>query len=143
MTGSLTTYARNRAVNAGVGNQEAATSAMYIALATALPTGPGTAALSSFVAHEVFTAGSAGYGRQAITWNSASGGTVTNSGTLLFGPFTSDPANVPYIFECDTSTGSTGNTIAYWTLGTALDAASGDYIQFSPGDITMAVDACP
>lgn len=140
MTGAFTVYALNRAVNVGVGNQEAADDAMYIALATALPTGPGTAALASFTAHEISTSG---YSRQAITWASASGGTIANSGTLLFGAFSADPPNVPYIFECDTSLGSTGNVMAYWTLGTALDGSSGDFIQFSPGDIKMAVDACP
>jgi len=139
MTGQLTTYGRNRAVNAGVGNSESAIATQYLALATALPTGPGTASLASFNAHEITTGG---YSRQAITWASASGGTIANSGTVLFGAFSADPPNVPYCWETDTSTGTTGNVIAFWTLGTALDAASGDYIQFSPGDVTMAVDAC-
>lgn len=140
MTGQLTLYGRNRAINAGVGNQEAATSAMYLALATALPTGPGTAALSSFQAHEISTSG---YDRQAITWNSASGGTITNSGTILFGQFTADPPSVQYAFECDTSSGSVGDTIAYWTLDEAVDANNGDYIQISPTDLKIAVDTCP
>jgi len=140
MSGQLTTYGRNRAINAGVGNQEAAISNMYIALATALPTGPGTATLASFNAHEITTGG---YSRQEVTWDSASGGTIVNDGTVLFGAFSADPPNVPYIFECDTSTGTSGSVIAYWTLDDALDAGNGDYIQFSPGDITMAVDTCP
>ncbi len=140
MTGQLTTFGRNRAVNAGVGNSEAATSSMHMALATALPTGPGTATLASFAAHEITTSG---YSRQPVTWAAASGGTIANSGTVLFGQFTADPPNVGYCWECDTSIGTTGDVIAYWTLGTALDAANGDYIQFSPGDISMAVDACP
>ena len=139
MTGQLTTRGRNRAINAGIGNSESAESAMYLALATALPTGPGTASLASFSAHEITTDG---YSRQAVTWGAASGGTISSAGTVLFGVFNADPPNVPYMWECDTSVGTTGNVIAYWTLGTALDAAGGDYIQFSPGDIVMAVDAC-
>ena len=139
MTGQLTTYARNRAVNAGVGNSESAIATQYLALATALPTGPGTATLASFNAHEITTGG---YSRQAITWASPSGGTIAHSGTVLFGAFSADPPSVAYIWECDTSTGTTGNVIAYWTLDDPLDAASVDYIQFSPGEIEMAVDAC-
>ena len=139
MTGELTTFGRNRAVNAGIGNAESATATKYIALATALPTGPGTATLASFGANEITAAG---YSRQAVTWGAASGGTVAIAGTLLYGPFTADPPTVANIFECDTSIGTGGNVIAYWTLGTALDANSGDFIQFSPNDVTIAVDAC-
>lgn len=139
MTGQLTTFGRNRAINAGIGNAESAASAMYLALSTALPAGPGTATLASFVALEVTTSG---YARQAITWSGASGGTISNAGTVLFGAFGADPPNIPYLFECDTSIGSFGDVLAYWTLGTALDAADGDYIQFAPGDVIMAVDAC-
>ena len=139
MTGQLTTYARNRAINAGIGNAESAIATKYLALATALPTGPGTATLASFNAHEITTGG---YSRQTITWASASGGTIANSGTVLFGAFGADPPSVGYCWEADTSLGTTGNVIAYWTLDDPLDAASGDYIQFSPGDVTMAVDAC-
>jgi len=140
MTGQLTQYGRNRAINAGVGNQEAATSAMYLALATALPATPQTATLAAFGSVEITTGG---YDRQAITWNSASGGTITNSGTVLFGQFSADPPSVEYIFECDTSSGSTGNVMAYWTLDEAVDAGNGDYIQFAPDDISLAVDTCP
>jgi len=132
MTGQITLYGRNRAVNAGIGNEESARPNLYLAMATALPTGPGTATLASFNAHEITTGG---YSRQTITWNSASGGTVDNAGTVLFGQFTADPPSLQYIFECDTATGTTGNVLAYWTLDDALNAANGDYIQFSPGDI--------
>ena len=139
MTGQLTTLARNRAINAGIGNAESAVATKYLALATALPTGPGTATLASFAAHEISTSG---YSRQEVTWGGVSGGTVYNSGTVLYGVFTADPPNVTHCWETDTSIGTSGNVLAYWTLGTALDAASGDYIQFSPNDISMAVDAC-
>jgi len=140
MSGQLTTYGRNRAINAGVGNQEAATSAMYLALATALPASPQTATLAAFGSAEITTGG---YDRQAVTWNSASGGTITNSGTVLFGDFTADPPSVDYIFECDTSSGTTGNVMAYWTLDESVDAGNGDYIQISPDDLKLAVDTCP
>lgn len=140
MTGQLTQYSRNRAVNAGIGNAESAVATKYLAMATALPTGPGTASLASFAAHEISTSG---YSRQSIGWASASGGTIANSGTVLYGQFTADPPSIAYVWQCDTSIGTTGNVLAYWTLDSPLDANSGDYIQFSPGDITIAVDACP
>jgi hypothetical protein len=140
MTGQLTTTGRNRAINAGIGNSESAVATKYLALATALPTGPGTATLASFAAHELTTGG---YSRQEITFaSSPSGGTIAHSGTVLFGAFSADPPEVAYCWQCDTSTGTTGSVIAYWTLDTPLDAASGDFIQFSPGEIKMAVDAC-
>ena len=140
MTGQLTTYGRNRAINAGVGNAEAATSAMYLALATALPASPQTATLGDFDDHEITTGG---YDRQAVTWASASGGSIANDGTILFGQFSADPPSVQYAFECDTSSGSTGNVMAYWTLDEAVDANNGDFIQISPTDLVLAIDTCP
>ena len=139
MTGQLTLYGRQRAINAGIGNSESAIATKYLAMATALPTGPGTATLASFNAHEITTSG---YSRQEITFSTPTGGTVSNAGTVLYGSFSADPPSLQYIWECDTSTGTTGNVVAYWTLDDPLDAASGDFIQFSPGDIKMAVDAC-
>jgi hypothetical protein len=139
MSGELTQFGANRAVVAGVGKAQAATSAMYVALATALPAGPDTATLASFVANEITTGG---YSRQVVDWTSPTGdpSKVANDDIILFGEFSADPPEVGYAFLTDTSIGDLGNVMAYWTLDTPRDAATGDYIRFASGELTMSVD---
>lgn len=140
MTGQLTQFSHNRAVSAGVGSQIAATSAIYLALATALPLTPNTATLGDFAANELTTDG---YSRQAVTWGAASAGVIANSGNITFGPFTADPPNVTHAFLTDTSIGTTGNVMAYWEWTTARDVDNGDSLVVGSGDLTMSVGACP
>jgi hypothetical protein len=139
MSGELTQFGANRAVVAGVGKAVSATAAMYVALATALPAGPDTATLASFVANEITTGG---YSRQVVGWGSPSGdpSEVANDDIILFGAFSGNPPEVGYAFLTDTSIGDSGNVMAYWTLDTARDAAIGDYIRFATGELTMSVD---
>jgi hypothetical protein len=112
---------------------------MYIALATALPTSPDTASLADFAANELTTGG---YSRQAVTWSSPSGdpSQISNSAAIEFGPFTADPPQVTHCFLCDTSTGTSGNVLAYWTLDTPRDASTNDYLRFAAGALTISVD---
>lgn len=135
----LTQYGANRAVQAGVGQAVSATSGMYIALGTALPSSPDTASLADFAAHEITTGG---YSRQAVSWTSPSGdpSEIENDAAIEFGPFTADPPAVQYAFLTDTSSGTTGNVMAYWTLDAAVDAASGDTLRFAAGDLKISVD---
>jgi hypothetical protein len=140
MTGQLTQFGANRAVAAGVGNQIAATSAIYLALATALPATPGTATLAAFAAEEITTGG---YSRQAVTWGTVTAGTIPSSGNIIFGPFSADPPNVTHAFLTDTSIGTTGNVMAYWQWTVARDVESGDSLVVGSGDLTMNVGACP
>jgi len=140
MGGTITVFGRNRAIDAALGDAVSAASAMYLALSTALPASPESATLANFNTHEITTSG---YSRQAVTWNAPSGGTVTNAGTVDFGAFSADPPEVSHVFECDTSTGTSGNVIAFWSLDTARDAGDGDIIRISPTDLSMSVDSCP
>lgn len=140
MPGELTQAGANRAARAGVGQTVTAASGMYVALATALPGTPDTATLADYVtAGEVDTAG---YARQAVTWDAPAGdpSQVVNTLPLTFGAFEADPPNVVYCWLCDTSTGPNGTVLAYWTLEAARNGDSGDQLQFAAGDLRLAVD---
>lgn len=140
MSGELTQAGANRAVKAGVGQTVTAASGMYVALGTALPGTPDTATLADYVtAGEVTTAG---YSRQAVTWDAPTGdpSQVVNTLAVTFGAFEADPPSVGYCWLCDTSTGPSGTVLAYWTLEAARDGASGDQLQFAAGELRLAVD---
>jgi hypothetical protein len=139
MSGQLTQFGANRAAKAGVGDTVTATSGMYIALATAEPAGPDTATLADFAADEIDTAG---YQRQAVTWDAPSGdpSNVQNSALLEFGPFSADPPEVGYVFLCDTSIGTSGNVMAYWTVDVPRDAGIADTLRIAAGDLDLSVD---
>jgi len=136
MSGQLTQFGANRAVQAGVGETVTATAAMYLALITALPAGPDTATLADFSANELATAG---YSRQEVGWSSPAGdpSAIANDAEIVFGPFTADPASVQYLFLADTSIGTSGNVMAYWTADAPQDAGDGDSIRIAAGDLTI------
>ncbi len=136
MAGKLTQHGHMRAVCAGVGGAINAAAAVYLALATAEPAGPGTATLAVFSANELTTSG---YARQQVTWGApGTAGTINNTEPLTFG-FDADPPTVTHCFICDTSTGASGTVLAYWTLATALDATASDEIRFAATDLEMVV----
>ena len=139
MSGQLTQFGANRAVQAGVGKSQAATAAMYIALATAEAATPDVATLANFAANEITTAG---YSRQAVTWGSPSGdpSEIANDALIEFGPFTANPPEVTHCFLCDTSIGTSGNVMAYWELTTPRNAGDGDKLWFPIGDLKISVD---
>ena len=139
MSGKLTQYGANRAVQAGVGQGVTATAAMYFALITALPAGPKTASLSSYAANEITTAG---YSRQEVTWGAPSGdpSEIPNAAEIVFGPFSADPPSVQYAFLTDTSIGTSGNVMAYWEGDAAQDGGTGDSIRIAAGDLAISVD---
>jgi len=139
MSGQLTQFGANRAVQAGVGENVTAASGMYMALSTAEPSGPDTASLAAYGSVEVSTAG---YERQAVTWDSPAGdpSEIANDVQMDFGPFEADPPEVTNCFLTDTSTGTSGNVLAYWELTTARDASDADTIYFAIGDLTISVD---
>lgn len=139
MSGELTQAGANRAARAGVGQAVSAAAGMYMALATALPSGPDTATLAAWGSVEVSTSG---YGRQAVIWDAPSGdpSEVQSAGDITFGPFTADPPSIGYAFLCDTSIGTSGDCLAFWTLEVARDAENGDSLRFSAGEIRLSVD---
>ena len=142
MSGQLTQFGANRGVVAGVGKAVTAASRMYLALATALPASPNTATLTQFDDTELTTAG---YERQAVTWGDPSGepSEVANDSEVVFGPFEADPPEVSTIFLTDTSIGSSGNVMAYWSVDVNRDAGNADSLRIAIGDLTLSVGACP
>lgn len=136
MAGNMTQHGHIRAVTAGVGGAINAAASTYLALATAECAGPSTATLAVFAANELTTTG---YSRQAVSWGApGTAGTITNVGAITFA-FDDDPPEVTHCFVCDTSTGTSGTVLAYWTLATALDATASDEIQFASADLEMVV----
>jgi hypothetical protein len=65
---------------------------------------------------------------------------VSNGSTITFGPFTADPPSVSHCFITDAASGTTGNVLAYGTLGTARNVDNGESIEFFAGDLTVSVD---
>lgn len=136
MAGNLTQHGHVRAVTAGVGGAVNAAPAVYLCLATAQPATPGTATLAVFAGNELTTTG---YARQAISWGApGTAGTITNVGAITYS-FGADPPTVTHVFACDTSTGTNGTVLAYWTLATALNASASDEIQVASADLKMSV----
>jgi hypothetical protein len=139
MSGQLTQFGANRAVQAGVGTAVSAAAGCYLALTTGVAANPDTATLATWAALEI---GTAGYARQAVTWTPVSGdpSSVGNWTELTFGPFSADPPEVTHAFICDVTSGSTGNVMAYWELTTARDVGIGAKLRVNLGDLTMTVD---
>jgi len=139
MSGELTQHGANRAAQAGVGEAVAASPGIYLALATAQPGSPDTDTLATFAGNEIATAG---YARTAVSWGSPTGdpSEIANDAAIEFGPFTADPPNVTHCFLTDASTGTVGNVLAYWTLDTARDGVTDDWLRFGIGSLTLSVD---
>lgn len=101
--------------------------------------------MTATMANDAFTVANAaavevsstGYSRQAVTWGvpaipsdgSSSSITAFNSAAVNFGPFTAlGGMSVPAVAAClvQVSTGTTGDTIAYWELEAPALAAQGE-----------------
>jgi hypothetical protein len=107
----------------------------YLALLTAAPSDSTTVATMTELS-------ATGYSRQAVTWSAPSGDprVTSNSGTLTFGPVSTDPANVTHAALVSSSSGTTGDFIYFWTLDTARDGISGDSFQVANGALVMQLD---
>lgn len=108
---------------------------MYVALLTAAPTDATTPATMTELS-------ATGYSRQAATFSAPSGDPRVSSNTaqLTFGPFTTDPANVPYLALVSSASGTTGDLVYFWTADNARDAAIGDSITIAAGALVCQLD---
>lgn len=138
MAGELSTVGANNALDAATGRATQTARTTYLALLTAAPTDASTMGTMT----EVFTPGSNGYARASVTWSAPSGdpSSTSNTNTLTFGAFTADPANVTHCALVSASTGTAGDLIAWWSLTSARDAASGDTISFAASALVLTLD---
>jgi hypothetical protein len=107
----------------------------YLVLLTAAPSDSTTLSTMSELS-------ATGYSRQAVTWSAPSGDprVTSNSGTITFGPVTTDPANITHAALVSASSGTSGDFIYSWTLDTARDGISGDSFQVASGALVMQLD---
>jgi len=103
-------------------------STVYVALYTVSPsdTGGGT---------EV-SGGS--YARQAVTFNAASGGSITNSADITFPQATADWGTIVAVGLFDASTA--GNLLWYGNLTTSQTVNNGNIFKIPAGNLTVSLD---
>lgn len=135
MPGQLSTVGANIALDAATGRATQTARTTYLCLLTAAPSDSTTVATMT----EVTTSG---YARQACAFAAPSSdpSLTSNTATITFGPFSADPPNVPYLALVSSSSGTSGDFIAYWTADTARDAANGESIQVAAGGLTLSLD---
>ena len=126
MAGELTTVGANIGLDAATGRATQTARTTYLALLTSAPSD--STAIAALA--EVTTSG---YARQAVTWSAPSGdpSSTNNSAQLTFGPFTADPPNVTHCSLVSSSSGTSGDHIAWWALDVAKDAATNESIAFA------------
>ncbi len=135
MTGQASTVGANNALDGMNGRATQTARTVYLALLTSAPSDTTTNATMSELS-------ATGYSRQACAWGAPSGdpSSAANTGTITFGPFSTDPANVTHLALVSSSSGTTGDFIYYWTADVAKDAGIGDSIQVAIGALTMTLD---
>lgn len=108
-----------------------APSTVYVALFTA-DTGLETNSPSA----EISTSGSA-YGRQSITFATASGGSSASNATVTFTAATSTWGTISHVAIMDAET--SGNVLFYGAVTTSKLIESGDTFQISSGNLTISL----
>jgi len=138
MAGQFSTTGANAALDAVTGRATQTARTTYLALLTAAPTDSTTLATMA----ELTTPGQSGYARQPVTWTAPTSdpSSTSNSSTITYGPFTADLGNVTHCALVSASTGTAGDLLAYWSLDSARDPASGDSIQFAAGALVLTCD---
>jgi hypothetical protein len=138
MPGEFSTAGAGLALDAVTGRVAAASRVTYLALLTAAPTDATTMATMT----EVFTPGTSGYTRVAVTWGAPTGdpALTSNTNTVTVGAFTADPATITHCALVSAATGTAGVLYSHWALTTPRDPAIGDTITFAPGDLSLTLD---
>ena len=82
--------------------------------------------------------GGGAYARQAVTFGTISGGSVSNSGNVTF-PAASDAnwGTITHVAVMDAST--SGNVLFYGALDTSKTIDSGDTFQITTGNLTVSL----
>lgn len=124
-------YLENALLDHIVGDGSFTSPTAYLALFTTAPTdsGGGTEVTGN------------NYSRletAASDWSAATGGTKTNSGNLEFDTPSGSWGTVVAVGLYDAST--SGNLLAWATLGASVAPESGDIVRFQTGDLDLACD---
>lgn len=135
MTGQASTVGANNALDAINGRATQTARTTYLVLLTSAPGDTTTLATMAELS-------ATGYSRQSVTWAAPSSdpSSSSNTNTITFGPFSTDPGNVTHLALVSASSGTSGDFLYYWTADAAKDAAIGDSIQISIGSLVMTLD---
>ena len=135
MSGQLSTVGANNALDAATGRATQTARTVYLALLTAAPSDATTLATMTECT-------ATGYARQTVAFTAPSGdpSTSSNTATLTFGPFTTDPPSIAYAALVSAASGTSGDFIAYWTADIARDAGIGQSITVAVGALTLSID---
>jgi glycine cleavage system aminomethyltransferase T len=143
-TGSATNVGEKIALDAITGRATQTARTMYLAL---LVTPAPTDATTMSTMTELTTPGTNGYSRQTIVtstgWSDpTTTGTTSNTGTITFGPFSSDLGTVIALALVSTPSGTAGELVYYWNLtaGEQRDPANNDSITIAPGALVITAD---
>lgn len=134
MAGQASTAGSHIALDALTGRATQSARTTYLALLTAAPDDSTTLATMTEL-----TAGN-GYARQTVTWSAPTAEATSNSGSITFGPFTTDFAQVTHCALVSAASGTVGDLIFYWTLDTPKDPANGDSITFAASALSMSLE---
>jgi hypothetical protein len=93
---------------------------------------------SGTLTDEVSTSGTA-YARQAITFNSASSGSTSNSATVTFPAATASFGTITCVAVMDSDTEGSGNVLFYGEVTTAKTIDTGDTFQVSSGNLSISL----
>jgi hypothetical protein len=127
MAGSLSNYGEDDTLD------DIGVKCTHVALCTADPTDAGTGASCNELAN------SNGYARQSVSWASASGGSMDNSGAITFTASGGDWSQATHFALLDSGTHGAGNMLAHGDLTTAKTIQDGDSGTFAIGALVMTM----
>lgn len=132
--GSFSDYAENKILEHIVGKTSFTMPTAYIALCTTAPTDASTGSTL------VEPSGN-NYSRKATVggdWAAASGGSISNSGSLAFPQASGSWGTITHFAIVDAS--ANGNVIAWGALSASKAVGSGDTPSFAAGQLTVTQD---
>lgn len=127
---AISTYLEDALLNAVLrGVAYTSPTTVYMALFTTIPT-------DANIGTE--PPGSAGYARQAVTFDVPAGGSVQNLSTVTFGPATVSWGQVRWVGIYDAATA--GNLLFWGSLASPKDIGVGQSLVFAAGEVNITLD---
>lgn len=111
---------------------------LYVALFNNTGTGTLANLEAGILSDEISTSGTA-YSRQAVDFNSASGGSASSNGTITWSTATAAWGVVTSLAIVDSNTAGAGNVLFYGNLTVAKDIQIGDTFQISNTNLTVSL----